>query len=141
MNLQSAQHLLPDSIQEIIDIIGLPATVKVVEALGGVTVKFPQRGGKLHPVIELTREAIGEDALNSLADYFAGGEVYIPRCEAALCHLKHQRFIDEVAALTEDGLSITTAVMQLCPKYQFSDRTAWKILAKDRSHNYQKPLL
>lgn len=141
MNVDNAQHLLPESIRDMVDVIGLPATMQVVELLGGLSIKFPQRGVSLHPEVEMLRPQLGDKVLAQLADCFVGGTIYIPRCEAALRHIRNQRFVDEVAALTEDGLSTTAAIMRLCPKYKISDRTAWKILSKDVSQHQQLPLL
>lgn len=128
MNLDNAQHLLPESIHDMVGIIGLSATMQIVEMLGGISVRFPAKGGQLHPEIECYREVLGDDILDTLGEYFRGEIVYIARCDAALSYIRNQRFVDEVATLTEDGLSTTAAIMRLCPKYKISDRYAWEIL-------------
>lgn len=141
MNLEAAQHLLPDVANDMVGIIGLSATVQTIEVLGGVSIDFPVcTDTPLPPLIEQHREELGDDVLNKLSAYFAGEKVYIPRCEAALRYVRNQRFINEVATMSEDGYTTTAAVMQLCSKYKISDRTAWKILAKDQSPKVQKSL-
>lgn len=141
MTLENVQHLLPDSIREMAEVIGLPATMRVVDALGGLSVDFPSDPQAMLPLtVEQQRQVLGDKVLCQLSTYFAGEKLYIPRCETALRAVRNQQFIDNVAEIIEDGYSMTSAIMQLCPKYKISDRTAWKILSKKNTQSVQKPL-
>ncbi len=141
MNIKDAQHLLPQSVQEIITVIGVDDTAKLVELIGGISVEFPATAGVMPPALRLCRDDIDEITLERLCYHYAGERLYIPRCEAALRHLKKAQFINELAALVEDGESLSAAIRRLCPKYQISDRTAWELLKQQQTPQHQRPLL
>lgn len=140
MTIKNVQHLLPESIIEMINIIGLSETEKVVNTLGGLSVVFPKKNLSESSVLNAYREILGDDTLHSLWQYYAGCALYIPRCELAIKHLKKQRFINEVSEMKDKGIPITQAVRELCPKYQISDRSAWKALGEKTDKSTQKPL-
>lgn len=86
---------LPQSIQELSDLIGLPATLAMVKAYGGVDLKVPVRtrsGGKTRgDLIAL----LGTVATERLILNYGGERLAVARCAAAL---RHQRNIEIIAA-------------------------------------------
>ncbi|WP_193756039.1 Mor transcription activator family protein [Morganella morganii] len=83
----------------------------------------------LHPAglkrLEQLSCIVGRDAADVLNAHFAGTEVYIPNAAAAMREVRNQRFMHDIRALSEQGLSTVKAVAKLCPEYGFSDRHAW----------------
>lgn len=125
--LKEAEHLLPEAVLDMIDVIGFEAAEKLVKSLGGVTF-FIGKGVQNTPRLKMLEAVIGVDATLALIEVFGGDSVYIPRCDAALRHLRNQRLISDVNEAVANGTSISMALLELCPKYGISDRLAWDIL-------------
>lgn len=119
---------LPESVLQIADIIGLSATEKLVRAIGGTRFKFG-KGRHDTARLKILQHTIGKEKTEQLLAVFGGDTLYIPRCQIALQRLRNQRFRADFAALTNDGeTSKAMALLQLCPQYGISNRTADKIL-------------
>lgn len=128
MTSPSATPNLPESVVQIADIIGLSAAEQLVRAIGGTRFKFG-KGRRDSPRLKLLHNTIGHEATEKLLAVFGGDTLYIPRCQIALQRLRNQRFRADFAALTHDGqTSKAMALLQLCPQYGISNRTADKIL-------------
>ena len=68
------------------------------------------------------------------SEVFRGEWVYIPRCETALRVLRNYRFKADFDYLTQHlNISGRMAMLELCPKYQLSDRSGWEIVAQVRN--------
>ncbi|AYC19838.1 hypothetical protein DZA65_02960 [Dickeya dianthicola] len=134
MELERVAGLLPDVVLQIADLIGFPATARLIERFGGTT--FPIGKG-IHALgaarAELLRETIGAARAELLSKTFGGDIVYLPRCAAALRELRNQRFMHDLNKMTESGTSITMAMSRLCPDYGFSDRLAWELVRESKN--------
>ncbi|MCQ4171722.1 MULTISPECIES: Mor transcription activator family protein [Hafniaceae] len=135
MDLEQVKALLPESVQQIADLIGYPATARLLDVLGGTT--FPV--GKGLRAMGATRAAllkqtVGEDNAALLVKHFGGEVLYLPRCDRALRELRNRSFLDEFNQLRDNGISSLMVMTQLCPKYGFSDRFAWGLLSTQK-HN------
>ncbi|WP_350312379.1 hypothetical protein OHJ28_13575 [Dickeya fangzhongdai] len=139
MELERVAGLLPDVVLQIADLIGFPATARLIERFGGTT--FPIGKG-IHALgaarAELLRETIGAENATLLSKTFGGDIVYLPRCAAALRELRNQRFMHDLNKMTESGTSITMAMSRLCPEYGFSDRHAWDMIKSTRCSESQQ---
>lgn len=122
------KQLLPQSVLEIIDVIGFTATEQLVRKIGGARFKFGK--GKIGTQrLEMLIDAIGEEKTNELLKVFGGDEFYLPRCGDALRELRNQRFRAEFSEMKiRDGVSGLMAMTVLCPKYGISDRMGYQIL-------------
>ncbi|MEQ9860610.1 hypothetical protein OI450_14330 [Pectobacterium cacticida] len=134
MELERVAGLLPDVVLQIADLIGFPATAQLLEKFGGTT--FPIGKGLralgAHRA-ELLRDTVGEDNALLLVKNFGGEVLYLPRCDRALRELRNQRFLTEFAELRNGGTSSLMVMTQLCPKYGFSDRFAWKLVRESKT--------
>ncbi|MFV8875357.1 Mor transcription activator family protein [Serratia sp. 14-2641] len=143
MDIEQVRELLPDSILQIVELIGYPATSALLAKLGGVTFPF-YKGLSEHDSARaaLLREAIGDENVRILVKHFAGEVLYVPRCDRALRELRNRAFLNEFDELCKSGVSALMVMTQLCPKYGFSDRFAWGLLAdnKARKLNTQSSL-
>ncbi|MDP8171531.1 Mor transcription activator family protein [Pasteurella skyensis] len=125
IEFENVVDYLPDSVHEIIDIIGFASTEKLVQKLGGISFKFSE--GKLY--YPKLKEVLGDEKAKKLCDYFGGGECYIPRCSVALRKLRAQRLYADFCYLTQqEGKSGRMAMLEICPKYNISDRYAWQTI-------------
>lgn len=130
MKLDTVEHLLPDAIRVIVQIIGLPTTVKLVNSLGGTTFPVALRKSRMGEArYELLAEIIGADAADLITRHFGGDTLYIPLCRAALRELLYREIRADFDTLTREH-SALFAVARLAVKYKMSDRHIWRLLKK-----------
>ncbi len=136
MNLEDVESFLPDIVKDILALIGFPATVKLLDVIGGTT--FPVGKGRQasgEARMELLVSTVGQDNADKLAQHFGGDILYIPRCERALKELRNRHFVADVDRLRDGGKSLLWIMTELCPKYGISDRLAYYILERARQQN------
>jgi len=110
---------LPNSLQDIAELIGLAATVKLVETYGGVRIYVPQTIEPDHALAAL----LGHDNALRLARAYGGHEHFdLPRATLAVKRARD-------AALTADYLA-GISYRQLALKYQLTERGVRKIIAR-----------
>ncbi|UOO81186.1 mor transcription activator family protein [Uruburuella testudinis] len=128
LDLERVRHLLPESMLDIVEAIGVRSACALVKAIGGARFKFG-KGRQDTPRLNILFAAIGEAKTYQLLRVFGGEEMYVPRCEEALRELRNEQFRHEFLALTErEGKSKLMAMSALCPKYQISERTGYTIM-------------
>ena len=123
-DIGQVRGLLNDTVRDIIDLIGLDATTRLVEHLGGTSFDMPRDSRRLR----ILQEILGADQISALLEIYGGAQLYIPRCDAALRALRNARFRAEVQGAVAAGNSQKMAVQLLAPKYGFSERRAYDIL-------------
>ncbi|MCY1510142.1 Mor transcription activator family protein [compost metagenome] len=129
MNLEQVKELLPGRILEIAAAIGLPATQRLVEQLGGTT-WTPAKGVRRLGIIrhEALSEIIGHEAAAIVAQRWANVPIYIPRCDAALRRLRDLEINRQFEQGVREGVSANTLVAEFARAYGLSDRRIWEIL-------------
>lgn len=128
-SLEDVAELLPETVQQMVDLVGFPAVEKIITNFGGATFRFTD-GAHYFPKLEAL---IGLESAVKLREVFRGEWVYIPRCETALRVLRNYRFKADFDYLTQHlNISGRMAMLELCPIYQLSDRSGWEIVAQVR---------
>lgn len=129
-NLEDVAELLPETVQQMVDLVGFPTVEKIITNFGGATFRFTD-GVHYFPKL---KALIGLESAVKLREVFRGEWVYIPRCETALRVLRNYRFKADFDCLTQHlNKSGRMAMLELCPKYQLSDRCGWEIVAQVRN--------
>lgn len=129
-NLEDVAELLPETVQQMVDLVGFPTVEKIITNFGGATFRFTD-GVHYFPKL---KALIGLESAVKLCEAFRGEWVYIPRCETALRVLRNYRFKADFDCLTQHlNKSGRMAMLELCPKYQLSDRSGWEIVAQVRN--------
>ena len=129
-NLEDVAELLPETVQQMVDLVGFPTVEKIITNFGGATFRFTD-GEHYFPKL---KALIGLESAVKLREAFRGEWVYIPRCETALRVLRNYRFKADFDCLTQHlNKSGRMAMLELCPKYQLSDRCGWEIVAQVRN--------
>lgn len=129
MNIEQIQSMLPQQLQEIAEAIGLAATQRLVEELGGTTwpvAKGVRRLGQIRHAALV--EVIGEDAATIMAERWANVPLYIPKCDAAIRRLRDLEINRQYVQGCREGISSNTLVAELARSYKLSDRRIWEIL-------------
>lgn len=119
--LEPDESLLPGILQEIAELIGLPATLKLVSHYGGVRLYVPKRLPADHILITI----VGEAAALSLVERFGGLDHFdIPKAQAISVALRNRKIREEYPSLSQRKLAL---------KYGLTERQVRKILAVEQA--------
>ncbi|MGK0706494.1 hypothetical protein ACSFCW_23850 [Yokenella regensburgei] len=133
-DLKSLEALLPDTARQIADVIGFPATQRLIERFGGAC--FPVgRGmrGTGERRLSMLREVIGDENTGLLVQRFGGdSSLVIPRCADAMREWRNRCFLAEVDEMQANGESLRMALTVLGPKFGIGNTRAWAIVASRR---------
>lgn len=111
---------LPGVIRELIDEIGLEATMRLVDNYGGLLLRIPREPKPGSPM----ERRLGQPAFDRLIGRWAGDRIWVPRCVALLTERRDQALLAEYEAGTPSK--------ELARKFKVSDRHVWRILARSR---------
>ncbi|WP_347253475.1 Mor transcription activator family protein [Leminorella grimontii] len=141
-DFEQLRDLLPPVVLDIIDLIGYRDTETLIKKLGGVSfpvgVSARKRGNRRAAVLI---DTLGADVATKIEQRFGGEVLYIPRCEAALREWRNRAFIAQYRQKIAAGESGRFALMELCPRFNLSDRQAQKIIAQGDGAQEQMRLL
>jgi hypothetical protein len=112
---------LPDSLRDIVELIGLPATLKIVEHLGGSCIDVP---AKYRDDFLLVR-IVGHQAAAKVVAYYAGERIYIAKADDALRAQRDAEIVDRY----EGGASM----LALALEHHLSTRQVWNILKRSKT--------
>lgn len=118
---------LPEVLREIADLVGVPATLKLVESYGGTHLIVPSRYNPDHP---LTR-VVGHAASVQICQRYSGTSLYVARIKSAIKTLRDI----EIASRYDGGVSVP----QLAREYELSDRQIWNVLKNPNTLRAEKP--
>ncbi|WP_158780727.1 Mor transcription activator family protein [Pantoea sp. BAV 3049] len=137
--LEDLEDLLPDTVRQIVDVIGFDATQKLVGRFGGA--RFPigcgtRSAGERR--LSLLREVIGDENTRLLVKHFGGEDtLVIPRCAAALREWRNRCFYAEMDNMVNSGESLRMALTLVAPKYGFANTWAWELINRRRNQTPQ----
>ncbi|MBN2684986.1 MAG: hypothetical protein JXR40_06880 [Pontiellaceae bacterium] len=118
-NLDATEGLSP-MLKELERVVGLEATLALVERWGGINLYIPQTAPEGH-VLAL---AIGVEAAEKLARYFGGDHISMPKAEEYK-RLKRDR---EIWQKRQQGACANTLALD----YGLTQRHIWQILSSER---------
>tara|TARA_R110000823_G_scaffold290928_1_gene409204 strand:+ start:8572 stop:8991 length:420 start_codon:yes stop_codon:yes gene_type:complete len=113
---------LPESLQEMSDVIGLEAVQTFVGVYGGTRLTVPQKMPDDHPLAEL----LGTEVAGKLSEHYALERVDVPRAHFARMHARNRRLCADHHA--------GESVRQLALQYRLTERRVWEILAEERNN-------
>ena len=128
--LQQVVHLLPYTVRQIAELIGLPLTLRLIEQRGGTTFTISkcQRSDGFAKYEELA-EIIGYAAADKMAARFGGDRLTIPLCLSAVREVRDRAIRNDFDRLTET-CSSTHVVHQLARQHHMTERNVWLILKR-----------
>ncbi|MFZ6644443.1 hypothetical protein ACO0LO_01895 [Undibacterium sp. TJN25] len=125
--MQSDLSHLPQSAQKLIALIGLPATLRLVDAHGGHAINLYNSENSL----ERMAESVGREAAQKLLKFYGNDPFTVPLCHRALKAVRNKEVLAEFDRLTmEEGLSARASVTRITRKFTpyIHERTIWRIL-------------
>lgn len=129
MKLDTA--LLPPTARDLAELIGLPATLRLVEAWGGRAVQIARgkraKGKAQHDELATI---VGRLAASKIAQRYGGDVLTIPLCADALRGARDGTLQARFDALTASGHSARRAVAQLIGEFGIHESTVWRALKR-----------
>lgn len=110
-------ELLTKRANELVDVIGLEATLKLVEHHGGTAIWIPKNPKPEHQYAVL----LGFEAFKKLCAYYGDTAVEIDLCKSVLCEQRHQLIRADSEFLSN---------RELARKYRTTERSIRQILSK-----------
>lgn len=130
MAMARAAHLLPENARQLVDMLTLATTLKLVDAYGGTHFPIPKTARQEGQYFAALAEAVGVDAANKLVKRYGNTRLYVPKCAAALRALRDASIrADYDMSCGELGHNATVNNV-LVPKYKLCDRRIEEILSK-----------
>lgn len=121
-------ELLPESMADLVDIIGLPAVLKLMEAFGGTEFWVPEKLHHHHPLVD----AIGAEAAQTLCEYMARERIKVPRGAGITREVRNQAIRRE----RQDGAKLA----ELALRYRITDRQVLNILNAEPADDRQQDM-
>ncbi len=125
--MQTDLSHLPASAQKLIALIGLPATLCLVDKFGGCIINLYGSDNSLQKMAEV----IGQDAAMVLLKFYGNAPFTVPLCHRALKAVRNADIHAEFDRLTlEEGLSARASVVKITRRFTpyLHERTIWRIL-------------
>lgn len=124
---------LPAKARELVDFLGLPATLLLVKEYGGQTFMIP-KGRRALGVARIAEigEAIGREAARKLCHTYGGEYLAVPACKRALMALRDADMQARFDAMTSKagGQSARSAANQLAKEFGLNSGTVWRALKR-----------
>lgn len=112
-------NILPGVLREMTDMIGLPATMQIVQRHGGTRLWVPALIETLAPDHKLVK-LVGMAAARTLSEQYGGETLEIPKAERALRAIRDKAIREQWPAKSQS---------QLAREYNLTERQVRKILS------------
>lgn len=133
-SLNSVRELLPEFVLECAELIGMAATQQLIKAIGGVDFNFP-KGKEESQSKHILVDAVGADAAETLMQIYGGDKIYVQRCDAAFRQLRNMKFLHAIDVAVDGGMTQTAAIKKYAPKFDFTERWAYKVLQQQHRND------
>ncbi|WP_016950004.1 Mor transcription activator family protein [Anabaena sp. PCC 7108] len=121
MENSDISEVLPKTLKDLNKLIGLDATLSLVEKFGGSALYIPKSIKEGHKLSYLAYEHI-----ELLVREFAGTFIYIPLCRAMEKSVRNQKIAEKRQSGTIDALA---------KEFNLSRRYIWYLLKKEKDNN------
>lgn len=125
--MQADLSHLPLGAQKLIALIGLPLTLRLVDAHGGCTLNMYNSDNSMDRMAEV----VGHDAAAKLLKFYGNAPFTVPLCHSALKAMRNATILAEFDRLTmKEKLSARQAVTSITRLFTpyMHERTIWRIL-------------
>lgn len=84
---------LPSTARELVEVMGLDATIDLVKTFGGDDLKIPEVVNGTARMWDILVETVGPHAAEKLVKRCGGTVIYVPKCQAALLSHRDREII------------------------------------------------
>lgn len=118
---------LPRTARDLIDLIGLPATLALIEARAGQVLTIPKRKRKSGEDLFVGLAAlVGAPAAEKMVGRYGGEYLTIPRCHRAAHAVRDAALQARFDALLTDGLPARAVANRLAGEFGIDVTTVWR---------------
>ena len=114
--------VLPSTARELVEVMGLDATIDLVKSFGGDDLKIPEVVNGTSRMWDILVQTVGPEAAEKLVRRYAGTPIYVPTCRIAL--LAHRD--REIVRRFDDGEPFDV----LRREYKLTRRHLYRVLKK-----------
>lgn len=128
--IENPSQYLNESLALMVEVIGVDATLSLVNEYGGIAVHIPNKAKPSHVMVEL----IGDDNFKELCKYFGGAQFSFPRCVHLLRAVRDEKILAERKAgktnfkIARDNALTERQVRRILKKQQSTDNDCQKNL-------------
>ncbi len=116
--------LLPESLRELVTLLGLRAAFRLVQMHGGLKIYIPVQANPAHDIAKI----IGAENFKSLVASHAGMFLHLPKIDKALTQVKHQ--------LARDMIEENVSTRDIARALNYTERRVWQIKAQGERQNH-----
>lgn len=119
---------LPQTVVDLVELLGHEATMRLVDAFGGLEIEVPSGrtiGKAEGPLTAHIIQALGGGLASRFMATYGGAPLYIPRCAQAIR--------DERDRAIQADYDAGTRVPDIARKYMISERWVWVVLKRSIS--------
>ena len=118
----------PQTARDLVDLIGLVATLRLIEAAAGQVLTIPKGKRKKGMVLLDNLAAIvGEDAAEKIVGRYGGGYLTVPSCKRAALAVRDAELQARFDALLKDGLGARAVANRIAGEFRLDVSTVWRI--------------
>lgn len=119
---------LPRTARDLVDLIGLPATSRLIEARGGQVLAIPKckRARGEARLIDLA-DIVGMIAAKKISQSYGGEYLTVPSCKRAIAAVRDGRLQARFDELLKAGVGARRIANQLAGEFCVDVSTVWRI--------------
>lgn len=118
---------LPRTARDLVDLIGLPATLILIEARGGQVITVPKRKRKAgEELFEDLADLVGAAAAGKIVGRYGGEYLTIPSCKRAAHAVRDAELQARFDALLAEGLGSRAVANRLAAEFRLDVSTVWR---------------
>lgn len=119
---------LPRTARDLVDLIGLVATLRLIEAAAGQVLTIPKgKREKGKVLLENLAAIVGDEAAAKIVARYGGEYLTIPSCKRAGYAVRDAELQARFDALLKEGLGARAIANQLAAEFRIDVSTVWRI--------------
>ncbi|WP_447588676.1 Mor transcription activator family protein [Aquipseudomonas campi] len=131
MDVAAIKDVLPASVVDMAQRIGMPAALTVVEKMGGIRWRVAEGATREGAAKRAAlADIVGSDIEELLHREYAGEDISLPRCHAALLRWRNIEINRRFEQGIREGLTGHIIAAELAREYRLTDRWIWDIVNK-----------
>lgn len=119
---------LPRTARDLVDLIGLPATLRLIDAKAGQVLAIPKckRARGEARLVDLA-DIVGMIAAKAIAHRYGGEYLTVPQCKRAIAAVRDGKLQARFDELLKAGIGARRIANQLAGEYGVDVSTVWRI--------------
>ena len=119
---------LPRTARDLVDLIGLPATLALIEARAGQVLTVPKRKRKAgEDLFAELADLVGADAAEKIVGRYGGEYLTVPSCRRAAHAVRDAELQARFDELLKEGKGARAVANQIAGEFRLDVSTVWRI--------------